>query len=96
MHQGVIKVSSRAIQRAQQRSSADAPRDGGIEAHPIKPSAERRDGKPSPDGTSGRRDCGDSRLAIIEELAAGAEETHCVDRRWWWRRGRGWHAGRRR
>jgi hypothetical protein len=50
----VIKGATKGPSRV--GSSEDAPRDGGIEAHPIQPSAERRDGKPPPDGTSRGRD----------------------------------------
>ena len=52
----VIKGATKGPSRVHQGSSEDAPRDGGIEAHPIQPSAERRDGKPPPDGTSRGRD----------------------------------------
>jgi len=52
----VIKGATKGPSRVHQGSSEDAPRNGGIEAHPIQPSAERRDGKPPPDGTSRGRD----------------------------------------
>ena len=50
----IIKGATKGPSRV--GSSEDAPRDGGIEAHPVQPSAERRDGKPPPDGTSRGRD----------------------------------------